>query len=222
MAPAPGLRADLKVHRAQGIAIRFPGRLLCVGLRDMDQFENNLLTRLRYEGLQQDWERFVDLYGPLLEHWARRLTPPNEAADLVQDVMLRVMQHLPSFAGNNDRSFLAWLRAVMLNRWRDLGRRALARPCIYDHTACAVVAQEDEALGEVATREARDFLIRRALQIMQNDFEPTTWRACWESVAADRPAADVAAELGVSVEVVYAATYRVIRRLRHELAGAWE
>ena len=73
----------------------------------------------------------------------------------------------------------------------------------------------------VITTEDRDFLIRRALQIMQTDFEPTTWRACWERVVADRPAAEVAAELGVSVEVVYAATYRVIRRLRSELAGAW-
>jgi hypothetical protein len=43
-----------------------------------------------------------------------------------------------------------------------------------------------------------------------------------ESVAADRPAAEVAAELGVRVEVVYSATYRVIRRLRRELAGAWD
>jgi RNA polymerase sigma-70 factor (ECF subfamily) len=56
---------------------------------------------------------------------------------------------------------------------------------------------------------------------MRTDFEPATWRACWERVAAGRPAAEVAAELGVSVEVVYAATYRVIRRLRSELAGAW-
>jgi DNA-directed RNA polymerase specialized sigma24 family protein len=57
---------------------------------------------------------------------------------------------------------------------------------------------------------------------MQCDFEPTTWRVCWESVAADRPAAEVAAEFGVSVDVVYSANYRVIRRLRSELAGLWE
>jgi RNA polymerase sigma-70 factor (ECF subfamily) len=97
--------------------------------RDGGQPLDSLLDRLRSEGSQQDWERFVDLYGPLLEHWARRLVRPDDAADLIQDVLVRVMQKLPSFAGEENRSFLAWLRAVMLNRWRDLGRRAAARSC---------------------------------------------------------------------------------------------
>jgi DNA-directed RNA polymerase specialized sigma24 family protein len=60
------------------------------------------------------------------------------------------------------------------------------------------------------------------LQIMRTNFEPTTWRACWERVVAGRPAAEVAAELGISVAVVHSATYRVIRRLRSELADAWD
>jgi RNA polymerase sigma-70 factor (ECF subfamily) len=186
----------------------------------MDQPPDSLLDRLRREGSRQDWERFVGLYGPLLEFWAQRLLPGDDAADLVQDVLLRVMQRLPSFAGKGNRSFLAWLRAVMLNRWRDLRRRAAAQPRTAGSAALKAVAGADD-LDVVITTEDRDFLIRRALQIMQTDFEPTTWRACWERVVAGRPAAEVAAELGVSVAVVRSATYRVIRRLRSELAGAW-
>lgn len=189
----------------------------------MDEHDNGLLERLRRCGSRTDWERFVDLYSPLLEHWARWLSRPEEAADLVQDVLILVMQKLPSFAGGGDRSFLAWLRAVMRNRWRDLARRAAARPCATDSAAVEsveAVGQEND-IDEFVETESRNLLVRRALQIMQSDFEPTTWRACWESVAADRPAADVAAELGISVDVVYAASYRVIRRLRAELAGMW-
>jgi RNA polymerase sigma-70 factor (ECF subfamily) len=186
----------------------------------MDQPPDGLLDRLRRDGSRQDWERFVDLYGPLLELWARRLLPPDDAADLIQDVLLRVMQGLPSFAGAEDHSFLAWLRAVTLNRWRDLARRAAVRPRTADSAALEAVAGGDD-LAAVITAEDRHVLIRRALQIMQTDFEPTTWRACWERVVAGRPAAEVAAELGVAVAVVYSATYRVIRRLRSELAGAW-
>jgi RNA polymerase sigma-70 factor (ECF subfamily) len=184
----------------------------------MDQPPDSLLDRLRQDGSRQDWERFVDCYGPLLEFWARRLVPADDAADLVQDVLLRVMQRLPSFAGAEDRSFLAWLRVVMVNRWRDLRRRAAVQPCTADSAVLEAVAGADD-LAVVIPTEDRDFLIRRALQIMQTDFEPTTWRACWERVVAGRPAAEVAAELGVAVEVVYSATYRVIRRLRSELAG---
>jgi len=190
-------------------------------LRDVDQPPDSLLDRLRRDGSRQDWERFVDLYGPLLEFWARRLLPADDAADLIQDVLLRVMQKLPSFTGAGDRSFLAWLRAVLLNRWRDLQRRAAAPPHTAGSAALEAVAGADD-LAVVLTTEDRAFLIRRALQIMQTDFELTTWRACWERVVAGRPAAEVAADLGVSVAVVYSATYRVIRRLRSELAGAWD
>jgi RNA polymerase sigma-70 factor (ECF subfamily) len=186
----------------------------------MDGPSNTLLVRLRRNRSQKDWERFYDLYNPLLQFWALKLTSPNEADDLVQDVFLLVMKKLPSFAGSEDRSFLAWLRAVMVNRWRDLGRRVVSRRCVSD-TAALDEAVVDDELGEMAATEERDLLIRRALQVMQSDFEPTTWQACWEAVACDRPAAEVAAELGVSVDVVYSASYRVIRRLRSELADAW-
>lgn len=61
-----------------------------------------------------------------------------------------------------------------------------------------------------------------ALKIMRRDFEPTTWKACWENVAMGRPAAEVAEELGISRGAVYVATSRVLKRLRKELAGMME
>ncbi len=80
-----------------------------------------------------------------------------------------------------------------------------------------VAAPEDEgAFGEV---EYRRHLVSRALQLMQAEFAPRTWKACWEHVAAGRPAAEVAAELGISVGSVYVAKSRVMARLRQELAG---
>jgi RNA polymerase sigma-70 factor (ECF subfamily) len=57
---------------------------------------------------------------------------------------------------------------------------------------------------------------------MQSEFQPTTWKACWETVAHGRPAAKVAAELRISIDSVYTAKSRVLRRLRQELAGLLE
>ena len=34
--------------------------------------------------------------------------------------------------------------------------------------------------------------------IMQREFEPSTWKACWETAFAGRPAAEVAEDLGMS------------------------
>jgi RNA polymerase sigma-70 factor (ECF subfamily) len=67
--------------------------------------------------------------------------------------------------------------------------------------------------------EYRDFLVARALRLMQADFQPTTWKACWEHGVCGRPAHEVAAELGISESSVYVAKCRVLRRLRVELDG---
>jgi len=61
--------------------------------------------------------------------------------------------------------------------------------------------------------------VGRALELMRADFQPVTWQACWEFVVRDRPAAEVAAELGITINTVYLAKSRVLRRLREELAG---
>ena len=61
-------------------------------------------------------------------------------------------------------------------------------------------------------------LDRRALRLMQTEFAPNTWKACWETVVQDRPSDEVARELGISENAVYLARCRVLRRLRQELA----
>jgi RNA polymerase sigma-70 factor (ECF subfamily) len=67
--------------------------------------------------------------------------------------------------------------------------------------------------------EYHQHLVRRALELMKREFQPTTWQACWEVVVSERSAADVGAELGLSVGAVRAAKFRVLARLREELAG---
>jgi RNA polymerase sigma-70 factor (ECF subfamily) len=74
-------------------------------------------------------------------------------------------------------------------------------------------------LAELLEEEHRRYLVRRALELMQGDFQPTSWKACWEHTVNARPAADVAAELGISENAVYIASCRVLRHLRQELAG---
>jgi RNA polymerase sigma-70 factor (ECF subfamily) len=82
---------------------------------------------------------------------------------------------------------------------------------------------EDVAAQEQFERlwqeDHNQFLVRRALGIMQAEFEPTTWKACWEFVVNARPAAEVALELGISANAVFIAKCRVIHRLKQELEG---
>jgi RNA polymerase sigma-70 factor, ECF subfamily len=178
----------------------------------------SLLDRLRQPGEEDAWTRFVKLYSPLLYTWAHRLGLQDpDAADLVQDVFATLVQKLPEFQYSRQSSFRSWLRTVTLNKWRDRGRRRV----------CAVLAPDDVAFTEFAAAETEAFgeaeyrrhLVTRALQLMQSEFSPLTWKACWEHVVAGRPAADVAAELGISVGSAYVAKSRVLCRLRQELQG---
>jgi RNA polymerase sigma-70 factor (ECF subfamily) len=173
----------------------------------------SLLTRLRIAPSRESWDRFVELYAPVLLAWAGRLRlPADQAEDLVQDVFAVLLEQLPRFEYDPTRSFRAWLKTVLLNGWRRRQRRAGAAAA-----ALPDVAAPDEPF-EIEEEEYRAWLVGRALELMRAEFEPTTWRACWEFVVSGRPAADVAAELGVTVNAVYLAKGRVLRRLREELS----
>ncbi len=78
-----------------------------------------------------------------------------------------------------------------------------------------MVAPEDVPLFEEA--EYRQFLVQRALEVMHAEFPAATYQACWQFVVLGRSAAEVAAELHLTVNSVYLAKSRVLRRLREEL-----
>ena len=177
----------------------------------------SLLARLADGTDARAWDRFVALYTPLLMRWSGRLgLSEADAADFTQDVIVLLLQHMRGFRYDPDGSFRAWLKTVLLNVWRKHQRKASRAP--------KAVGQLDEAADTdpgvyVDEAEHREHLVRRALQIAEGDFEPITWRACVEYLMKGRPADEVAAELGVSVNAVYLAKSRVLRHLRAELAG---
>jgi len=179
----------------------------------------SLLEQLRRPDQEAAWTRFVKLYTPLIYTWGRRMgVPRQEALDLVQDVLTVLVQKLPDFSYDRNKSFRSWLHTVTLNKLREQMRR---RPG-------ATVNASDSFLDDLAgssgsdtfeEKEYRRHLVRRALQLMQADFAPTTWKACWEHIVSGRSAAEVGRELGITEGAVYVAKYRVLRRLRENLAG---
>jgi RNA polymerase sigma-70 factor (ECF subfamily) len=91
-------------------------------------------------------------------------------------------------------------------------------PAVQQKLAVAELVSPDAA-AEFWETDYRRHVVARAMESMQSDFQPTTWKACWEFVVSGRSAAEVAAELGISRGAVYAAKFRVLTRLRQELDG---
>lgn len=146
-------------------------------------------------------------------------TSDSDAADLVQGVFVVLLEQLPKFQYNPTKSFRAWLKTILLNAWRNhlkKGSRHGSEPIDEERLASSASFHLFE------DTEYRQELMRRALVVMEANFESKTWRACLEFVANGRPAEDVAQELGMTVNAVYLAKSRVLRYLRRELDGFWD
>lgn len=173
----------------------------------------SLLERLRLPSEMVAWDRFVELYTPLLKSLgltirsARGLRDPD-AADFVQDFFMVLVRELPRFHYESGKRFRGWLRTVTLNKCREVVSHQWPE-----------VADPTNDFAEIDEAEYRKYPVDRALQLMRVDFQPTTWKACWEYAVVGRPAAEVAAELGITTNAVHMARSRVLRRLRQELQG---
>jgi len=65
----------------------------------------------------------------------------------------------------------------------------------------------------------RQSLIRQAMDLLGDEFEPTTWKALRSYVLDAQPAKNAAEEHGLSVWTVYAAKARLMKRLRETVEG---
>lgn len=185
----------------------------------MNSTSLTLLERLREPRNDAAWERFVSLYSPLLFAFARRAgMSDNDAADVVQDVFLVLMAELPRFEYDAARkNFRGWLKTITVNKCRERQRRrVLAAAQGGDEGGVSAIV--DDATAEAFWEsEYHKNLVARALEIMQAEFEPTTWQACWLTTVEARSTTDVVVELGITVNAVFVARSRVLRRLREEL-----
>jgi RNA polymerase sigma-70 factor (ECF subfamily) len=186
-----------------------------------EQTSPSLLAQLRAPAShsRDAWDRFVNLYTPLLFLWARQLgADEQEAPDLVQEVFLVLSQEMPHFRHNPARRFRGWLWTILVNKWRDRARQRALQPLLLDQQTLKTAVQESSS-DELAESEYRAYLYARALELMQKDLPAGEWRA-WEGyIVQGRPAVEVAEELGLTVNQVYLAKSRILRRLRSELEG---
>jgi RNA polymerase sigma-70 factor (ECF subfamily) len=185
----------------------------------MNSTSVSLLRRLRKPNQDAAWQRFVDLYAPLIFFWGRgQGLSATDSADLVQEVMAILVVKLPQFEYDPKRRFRGWLRTVTINKAKDLHRQNTARPSSgHDEAIQSVTVANNVNLFDEA--EYRNFLANRALELMKAEFRDQSWQACWKHVVEGTKAAEVARELGISVNMVYLAKSRVLTRLREELDG---
>jgi len=170
-----------------------------------------------------DWNRFEALYAPLIRRWIGRIPGlGHEVDDVSQEVLLVLVREIPRFDRRREGSFRAWLRQVTANRVRVYRRQRHRQPG-------AVADQTDGFLDQMADSNsllARQFdqdhdkhVCDTLLSTVRSDFNQATWDAFQQFAVEGRPAAEVARELGLTVNAVVKSKSRVLNRLRQEAAG---
>jgi RNA polymerase sigma-70 factor (ECF subfamily) len=147
------------------------------------------------------------------------LPQADDVDDLIQEVFAVVLEKLPEFRHNSRvGAFRAWLRGICINRIRMFWRTV--PPTMPDSEAVLQQLEDPESdQSQQWDREHDEFVFRRALEMIEGEFKPTTWRAFRRQALENAEPEVVAAELSLSVNAVFIARSRVLRRLRAEFDG---
>ena len=184
----------------------------------------SLLLRIREQDDEADWQRFIDLYKPLVLGWGKRFDLRDaDLDDLFQETLTIVRRRIDSFSKDAPgQSFRKWLYVVVRNKTMDFHRQKGQQPQAHGGTTVLQALQqipEDEP-EEWSVAEMSDHaLLARALKLVEAEFEPRTWKAFWLSKVEDLSTETIAEQLVMSKGAVRKARFRVLHRLRNELDG---
>jgi RNA polymerase sigma factor (sigma-70 family) len=175
----------------------------------------SLLERVAQPADAGAWRDFCDRYGELIRGFAaRRGLQAADRDDILQDVLMSLRQALPGFTYDPAKGkFRSYLKTVVL-------RAAFKRSCqtspasgldrIEDLTRAAA---HDDDVDQQWETEWRQYHLRQAMQTLQAEFNAAD-RAAFQAYAVDGQDANAVAErLGISVESVYQAKSRILKRL---------
>lgn len=143
---------------------------------------HSLLMRLRTNDVQA-WKRLSELYGPMVYGWCRAAgLKPEDAADATQNVFQSVFTGFMKFRKERpgDR-FRGWLWTITRNRVNDYFRQEKDAPAGRGGSSAHLhtlqwpqnLMPEEQDPETMVTETAQ--LVRRALELVQAEFETRTW-----------------------------------------------
>ena len=181
----------------------------------------SLLVRIRDPRDAESWRWFVELYTPPVLRYCRlRGLQDADAADVTQEVMAQVARSMHSFRYSPARGrFRDWLGIITrrkVNRHlkkKNLGTTGAGGDGI-------VQANLDPRAIESDAEWSAEFnaqILRAALDRVRPCFGAGTWNAFASVWLKNQSAAEAARALGVSLEAVYVAKSKVLKRLEQEV-----
>ena len=172
------------------------------------------------------WSRLVRLYAPLVYYWCRQAgLQLSDAEDVTQEVFRAVAARVKTFRRDREGdTFRGWLRTITRHKLGDHFRSARQRPAAAGGTGARLrleqlaAEEHDTSDSDAFTPAETRLLFQRVLELIGAEFEEKSRRAFTRVVMDGAKPSDVAAELGMSLNAVYLAKSRIMRRVREALA----
>jgi RNA polymerase sigma-70 factor (ECF subfamily) len=206
--------------RAYGVFNADPSQ---IDSNDGDSHMLSLLQETRDYTNNEAWCRLVSMCKPLLCRWLRRHDIQRaDAEDLVQETLATLALEAPAFQSSwHPRAFRCWLYKVLTNRLRDFRRSQRVRSiCRSDSRLLDGLADfvhdYRSNLKRQLDHDHDSHVVRQAMERIEPEFQLKTWQAFRRVAIEGADPKTVAAELNLSLDSVYAAKSRILRRLRQE------
>ena len=181
---------------------------------------HTLITKLRDPSDREAWREFVAIYEPLVYQLARQKGLQDaDARDVCQDVFRAVARAIDRWEPAAERgTFRGWLFTIARNLVINFLSRRDRHPRGSGDSNMHALLNEIPAVDPGVTAQFETAYRRRlfhwAAEQVRDEFTAKTWQAFWQTAVENRPVAEVAAELSLSVGAVYISRSRVMARLR--------
>jgi RNA polymerase sigma factor (sigma-70 family) len=162
------------------------------------------------------WDRFAAHCQRVILSWCRvNNVSDTDLDDIVQESLLVVLVKVHEFRRTGSGSLRAWLRAIAwrcrceaIAKSRSFQRLKESQQ-LYDRATADI-----ESLEKEFDRLQELDCLERCLAEVRSRVQPLTWMAFQKHALEKIPGAMVSRDLGVPLESVYAAKWRVLRILR--------
>lgn len=173
----------------------------------------SLLLRIKDLKDADAWAEFDAIYRPILSRFAAaRGLQEADVDDVVQHCMTAIHAHIKTFEYDRRKGqFKAWLRTMVDNRVKNLGRKRRER--VAESGDLRRLEARELAVEEVFDQVWMEEHLKHALRLLRTELDETTFIAFEAYAVQGRPAEAVCRELGVGTGQLYKLKWRVTRKL---------
>ncbi len=180
-----------------------------------------LLARLSDGQDPAAWSEFCLRYGDLLRSFARqRGLQPADCDDIVQDVLAALAKSMPGFTYDPARGkFRSYLKTVTIHAIFARMRQNTGEVALEEVKTAAEAAAADQDVESQWDSQWRQYHLRQALRIIRAEFSEADFAAFEQYAINGRTAQQTAESLSLTLDQVYQAKSRILRRLSQVIAA---